>query len=34
MTIKKPSLSFWQIWNMNVGFSGDSIQFWAATNSH
>jgi len=27
MTIKKPKLSFWQIWNMNVGFFGIQFSF-------
>lgn len=27
MKIKKPSLSFWQIWNMNVGFFGIQFSF-------
>lgn len=27
MTIKKPRLSFWQIWNMNVGFFGIQFSF-------
>ncbi len=27
MTIKKPKLSFWQIWNMNVGFLGIQFSF-------
>ncbi|MFT6866199.1 MAG: maltose/moltooligosaccharide transporter [Cyclobacteriaceae bacterium] len=27
MTFKKPSLSFWQIWNMNVGFFGIQFSF-------
>lgn len=26
-TIKKPNLSFWQIWNMNVGFFGIQFSF-------
>jgi len=27
MTLQKPSLSFWQIWNMNVGFFGIQYSF-------
>ena len=27
MKIKKPALSFWQIWNMNVGFFGIQFSF-------
>jgi len=27
MAIKKPNLSFWQIWNMNVGFLGIQFSF-------
>lgn len=27
MAIKKPNLSFWQIWNMNVGFFGIQFSF-------
>ena len=26
-TLKKPNLSFWQIWNMNVGFFGIQFSF-------
>ena len=25
--IKKPNLSFWQIWNMNIGFFGIQFSF-------
>jgi maltose/moltooligosaccharide transporter len=27
MTFKKPNLSFWQIWNMNIGFLGIQFSF-------